>query len=153
MLGRTYESQNCSAARALEVVGERWSMLIVRDALFRGITRFSAFQRSLGIAPNILTARLDGFVAAGIMELRPHAERPAQHDYLLTEKGRDLAGVVVALTAWGDRWDAPDGPPIVFTHPECGDDVAQQLVCGTCAAVTPASIATRPGPGSRGTRR
>src|SRR5450755_1606952 len=107
MLGRTYEGQNCSAARALEVAGERWSLLVIRDALFRGITRFSDFQRSLGVAPNILATRLDSFVGAGLMELRQYSERPPQHEYLLTGKGRDLGPVIIALTAWGDRWAAP----------------------------------------------
>src|SRR3954463_9395138 len=106
VLGKTYDNQVCSIARALEVVGERWSILIVRNALFAGSTRFTDFQRSLGIAPNILKTRLDGFVDAGIM-------RRDEHEYLLTEKGRDLAPALVALTAWGDRWVAPDGPPIL----------------------------------------
>jgi DNA-binding HxlR family transcriptional regulator len=143
---RTYEAQHCSAARALEAVGERWSLLIIRDALFRDITRFSEFQRSLGIAPNILAGRLDGFVAAGVMTTRPNPDRPGQHDYVLTEKGRDVAPVIVALTAWGDRWDAPDGPPIVFTHNDCGGDVHLQLSCETCRDITTSTVTTRPGP-------
>jgi len=131
MLGRTYESQNCSAARALELVGERWSLLIVRDALFRGTTRFSDFQRTLGLARNILAARLDRFVEAGLMERRagsPH------HEYVLTDKGRDLQPVIIALTHWGDRWAAPDGPPILYRHADCGGSVQQQTVCGRCGA-------------------
>src|SRR4051794_25667494 len=99
MLGRLYEGQICSAARTLEIVGERWSLLIIRNAMFAGATRFTDFQRSLGIAPNILTKRLADFVEAGIFELRPgdagHAE------YQLTGKGLDLQPVIVALTAWG----------------------------------------------------
>ena len=100
MLGRTYDTQNCSAARALELVGERWSLLIIRDALFAGHARFGDFQRSLGVASNILTARLDSFVAAGLMERRRYSEHPEHYEYLLTGKGRDLAPVIVALTAW-----------------------------------------------------
>src|SRR5690349_11852957 len=91
MLGRTYEAEVCSIARALEVVGERWSVLIVRNALFAGSTRFTDFQRSLGIAPNVLKTRLDGFVDAGIMRRRQYSEQPELYEYLLTEKGRDLA--------------------------------------------------------------
>jgi len=131
MLGRTYDTQNCSAARALEVVGERWSLLILRDALFRGMTRFSEFQRSLRVAPNVLTARLQGFLKAGIMELAPR-EGSDQPHYRLTEKGRDLAPVVVALTAWGDQWAAPAGPPVVFKHPGCDGHVRQGVVCPSC---------------------
>ena len=80
MLGRLYESEICSAARALEVVGERWSLLILRNAAFAGQTRFSEFERRLGIAPNILASRLEGFVAAGLMEVRPNAEHKGQNE-------------------------------------------------------------------------
>src|SRR3954447_17797158 len=98
MLGKTYSDQNCSAARALELVGERWSLLIIRDALFRGVTRFADFQRNLGVASNILASRLNDFVAADLMERRVTS---THHDYLLTDKGRDLQPVIVALTHWG----------------------------------------------------
>ena len=151
MLGRTYDTQQCSAARALELVGERWSLLIMRDALFRGITRFSAFQRSLGVAPNILADRLDGFVRAGLMERHAVVNQPSVHDYLPTDKGRDLVPVIVALTAWGDRWLAPGGPPIVFGHAGCSGTIEQGISCGTCGCtVDPHTIETRDGPGSRG---
>ncbi len=133
MLGRTYESEVCSIARALEVVGERWSVLIVRNALFAGSTRYSDFQRSLGIATNILKARLDGFVDAGIMRRHQYSEQPALYEYVLTEKGRDLAPALIALTEWGDRWAAPDGePPVVLAHTGCGHDADPRLVCGHC---------------------
>jgi DNA-binding HxlR family transcriptional regulator len=148
MLGRTYESEVCSIARALEVVGERWSVLIVRNALFAGSTRFSDFQRSLGIAPNILKTRLDGFVAAGIMRRHQYSEQPELFEYLLTEKGRDLAPALIALTAWGDRWAAPDGPPILYSHTPCGSAVSPHVVCATCGPVNdPAEVLARPGPG------
>lgn len=148
MLGKTYDSQVCSIARALEVVGERWSLLIIRDALFAGVTRFSDFQHNLGIATNILTARLDGFVAAGVMERRPHSAQPDQHEYVLTEKGRDLAAALIALTEWGDRWAAPGEPPIVYRHAECGGAVTHQIVCDTCGPVhDPAQVRVQIGPG------
>jgi DNA-binding HxlR family transcriptional regulator len=131
MLGRTYEAQNCSAARTLEVVGERWSLLILRDALFRGMTRFTEFQRSLGVAPNVLAARLRTFVEAGLMELDP-PDRSEQPRYRLTDKGRDLTPVIVALTRWGDQWAAPDGPPVRFRHAQCGSEVRQAIVCDNC---------------------
>jgi DNA-binding HxlR family transcriptional regulator len=148
MLGKTYESEVCSIARALEVVGERWSVLIVRNALFAGSTRYSDFQRSLGIASNILTTRLDGFVEAGIMRRHQYSDQPPLYEYLLTEKGRDLAPALIALTEWGDRWAAPDGPPIRYSHCVCGSDVSHQVVCATCGRVEdPAEVQALPGPG------
>jgi DNA-binding HxlR family transcriptional regulator len=112
MLGRLYDNQDCSAARALELVGERWSLLILRDAMFRNSTRFSQFQQSLGIATNVLAKRLEGFVAAGLMEHRQPGAPGEQADYLLTEKGLELKPVIIALTAWGDKWVRPG--PVVF---------------------------------------
>jgi DNA-binding HxlR family transcriptional regulator len=148
MLGRTYESEVCSIARALEVVGERWSVLIVRNALFAGSTRYNDFQRSLGIASNILTTRLDGFVDAGIMERHRYSEQPELYEYLLTDKGRDLAPALIALTEWGDRWAAPDGPPIRYSHSVCGSEVSHEVVCVTCGRVEdPAEVRALPGPG------
>jgi DNA-binding HxlR family transcriptional regulator len=148
MLGRTYDTQNCSAARALELVGERWSLLIIRDALFAGHARFADFQRSLGVAPNILTARLDSFVAAGLMERRQYSEHPEHYEYLLTGKGRDLAPVIVALTAWGDQHAAPNGPPIIYEHAACGSQIHQQIRCAACEEhIRNTDITVRPGPG------
>ncbi|MGO9078120.1 MAG: winged helix-turn-helix transcriptional regulator [Streptosporangiaceae bacterium] len=134
MLGNSYEGQVCSAARSLEVVGERWSLLIVRDALFGGVTRFNDFARRLGLARNILAARLEGFVEAGVME-RFSSEGSAHQEYRLTDKGRDLAPVIIALTGWGDRWAAPNGRPIIYRHADCGGEVEQQLVCSECRMV------------------
>jgi DNA-binding HxlR family transcriptional regulator len=148
MLGRTYDAQNCSAARALELVGERWSLLIIRDALFAGYTRFGDFQRRLGVAPNILATRLESFVEAGLMERRRYSEHPDHHDYLLTSKGRDLAPVIIALTAWGDQYAAPNGPPIIYEHSRCASDIHQELRCGACGEqVANADITVRLGPG------
>jgi DNA-binding HxlR family transcriptional regulator len=129
-------------------VGERWSVLIVRNALFAGSTRFSDFQRSLGIAPNILKTRLDGFVEAGIMRRQQYSEQPELYEYLLTDKGRDLAPALIALTEWGDRWAAPDGPPILYRHSVCGSHVSHEVACATCGRVDdPAEVQARPGPG------
>jgi DNA-binding HxlR family transcriptional regulator len=148
MLGRTYDTQNCSAARALELVGERWSLLIIRDALFAGHARFGDFQRSLGVAPNILGARLDSFVAAGLMERRRYSEHPEHYEYLLTPKGRDLAPVIVALSAWGDRYAAPNGPPIIYEHTACGSEIHQQIRCTACdEELRNTDLGVRPGPG------
>jgi DNA-binding HxlR family transcriptional regulator len=148
MLGRTYDAEVCSAARTLELVGERWSLLILRDALYRGTTRFADFQRDLGMASNILAKRLEGFVAAGLMEQRRYSERPEHHEYLLTAKGRELQGVIVALTDWGDRWEAPDGPPILYEHGDCKGVVHSQLHCSICGDVGAGSVVVaRRGPG------
>jgi DNA-binding HxlR family transcriptional regulator len=148
MLGRTYDSEVCSAARALELVGERWSLLIVRNALFAGATRYGDFRKSLGIATNILKTRLDSLVDAGIMERRSCSESPEHYEYLLTGKGRELVPVLLALTEWGDRWAAPDGPPVLYTHTVCGDRISQRTVCATCGDVDDlAEVRARPGPG------
>jgi DNA-binding HxlR family transcriptional regulator len=130
MLGRTYDHEVCSAARALEFVGERWSLLILRNAAFAGMTRFTEFQTSLGIAPNILAARLAHFVETGLMEMSDETE--GYPSYHLTKKGRDFKPVLIALTAWGDRWAAPDGAPIVFEHADCGGRVRSELHCRKC---------------------
>ena len=138
MLGRTYEGQNCSAARALELIGERWSLLIVRDAVFGGTTRFADFQRSLGIARNILAARLDRFVDEGIMERRLYSERPAHHEYVLTERGRDLQSIIL-----------PAAPRVPTQCADCGGRLEQQLVCTVCGdTTTPEQVVSRPGPGA-----
>lgn len=148
MLGRTYDRENCSAARTLEIVGERWSLLIIRNAMFAGSTRFTEFQRRLGIAPNILSSRLDRFVAAGLMQTQPLPGDHETREYVLTDKGLDLQPVIIALTAWGDRWAAPQGPPIIYEHAGCGGRIHQYLRCEDChAAPAPAQVTTRPGPG------
>jgi DNA-binding HxlR family transcriptional regulator len=108
MLGRLYENQNCSTSRALEVIGERWSLLILRDAMFAGATRFSQFQKSLGVATNILARRLEDFVEAGLMEHRPGAAGE-QAEYVLTRKGLELMPAIIALGDWGEKWVRP-GP-------------------------------------------
>jgi DNA-binding HxlR family transcriptional regulator len=154
MLGKTYERENCSAARALELVGERWSLMIIRDALFRGRTRFADFQRSLGLASNVLTTRLDGFVAAGIMQRRTYSTHEDHYEYLLTDKGRDLAPVVIALTRWGDHWAAPNGPPIIYRHRDCDGQVDSALNCEACGQHVPTeAIEAQPGPGAKHSRR
>lgn len=147
MLGRTYDDQVCSIARALDVVGERWSLLIIRDAVFAGVTRFADFQHNLGVATNILSSRLEAFVAAGLMQRRRYSERPEQYDYVLTDKGSDLLGALIALTEWGDRWAAPEGPPILYRHATCGGDVEQHLACAHCGPIEADEVSVRPGPG------
>jgi DNA-binding HxlR family transcriptional regulator len=150
MLGRTYERENCSAARALEIVGERWSLLILRNAMFAGARRFTEFQRQLGIAPNILSSRLDRFVESGLMASRARAGDGETREYVLTDKGLDLQPVIIALSEWGDRWAAPDGPPISYEHDACGGPIHHRLSCQRCeATVKPGEVTARPGPGAR----
>ena len=135
MLGRLYEDQDCSAARALELIGERWSLLILRDALFRGFTRFSEFQRALQVAPNILAKRLEHFVASGLMETRQDAPHSDHHQYCLTAKGQELKPIVLALSAWGAKWTRPGR--MIYAHRNCasGGEVELRLRCTACDAV------------------
>ena len=148
MLGNTYDTQVCSIARALELVGERWTLLILRNALFAGSTRYRDFQRGLGIATNVLQDRLDGLVEGGIMERRLPRRRRACTEYVLTAKGRDFAPAFIALTEWGDRWAAPDGPPILYRHAACGSPLTVELTCGTHGRVRDyEAITALPGPG------
>src|SRR3954471_9841647 len=120
MLGRRYDDQVCSIARSLEIVGERWTLLVLREA-FLGTRRFDDFQRSLGIARNVLTERLARLVDEGVLEGRRYQERPERYEYRLTEKGIELWPVMVHLLQWGDH-HYPDeaGPPRVLTHRGCG---------------------------------
>ena len=150
MLQRTYDNQHCSIARTLELVGERWSLLIIRDA-FLGLRRFDQFQASLGIARNVLSNRLARLVDAGILERAPYQNRPERHEYRLTETGRELRVALLALMHWGDRHLAADGPPRIAEHADCGGEVAEQLICGKCgkAHLRSDEVRTRPGPGHR----
>jgi DNA-binding HxlR family transcriptional regulator len=149
MLKRDYEGQNCSIARALELVGERWTLLIIRDAL-RGKRRFDEFQASLGIASNVLTNRLERLVSAGILERVRYQERPDRYEYRLTEMGLELRVPLIALMHWGDHHLAPDGPPVIVEHSGCGGEISAQLVCPDCGAeVAPGKTRARPGPGHR----
>src|SRR4051794_31903648 len=146
MLGRSYEGQVCSIARSLEIVGERWTLLVLRDA-FRGKRRFEDFQRSLGIARNVLTERLGRLVDEGVLERRAYSERPLRHEYRLTDKGRDLWPVVHALVTWGDRYAAPDGPPRRFYHRDCGGVVSAHRTCARCGAeLELRDVRAEPGP-------
>jgi DNA-binding HxlR family transcriptional regulator len=147
MLGRNYESQICSVARTLEVVGERWTLLIVRDALL-GLRRFEDFQDDLGVARNVLADRLRRLVEHGILERVRYQERPERFEYQLTERGRELRMVVFALMHWGDRHLAgPEGLPRLTRHAGCGGGVEERHVCSRCGSVLePRDIDVLPGP-------
>jgi DNA-binding HxlR family transcriptional regulator len=119
MRHKSLESMPCPIARSLERVGEWWSMLILRDA-FQGLTRFDEFQKSLGIAPNMLARRLDALVDAGLFARRRYSERPRRDEYVLTPMGRDFRPTLWALLAWGNKYFAPEGPSIVVVDSESG---------------------------------
>ena len=132
MLGNDYKEINCSIARSLELVGERWTILVLRN-VFLGVRRFDEMQRDLGIARNVLAARLNRLVAEGILEKVPYQERPLRHEYRLTDKGLDLWPVIVELLQWGDRYAAPAaGPPVVLRHKGCGGVVGERRICTRC---------------------
>src|SRR5437764_9201647 len=122
----------CSIARTLEVIGDRWSILILRDA-FRGVRRFDDLQRDLGIARNILTDRLQKLVDHGVLARRQYQDRPARYEYRLTPMGYDLSPALVALMRWGDRYlSEQPGPPLLLTHEACGTAVDQAFICWEC---------------------
>lgn len=132
MLGNDYRGQNCSIARTLEIVGERWSILVLRD-VFLGVRRFDALQRNLGVARNVLATRLERLVGEGILEKVPYQERPPRHEYRLTEKGLDLWPIIVELLRWGDRHaTSPEGPPVVLRHRDCGGLLGDRRICERC---------------------
>jgi DNA-binding HxlR family transcriptional regulator len=144
----SFEDMNCSVAQCLEVVGEWWSLLIVRDA-FLGVRRFDDFQARLGISRNILNQRLRKLVEGGVLERVPYQDKPPRSEYRLTEKGRDLWHVLTALRQWGDRWAAPAGPPLTMRHSTCGHVVDAVAVCSHCGEpLGPRSVTAEPGPGA-----
>ena len=122
-----FDSMPCPIARSLDRVGEWWSILILRDA-FRGLTQFDQFQKSLGIAPNMLTRRLQALVEAGLLERRAYSERPPRHEYLLTERGRDFRPVLWALLAWGNKHFPLEGRSVMLVDAATGQEADPVLV-------------------------
>jgi DNA-binding HxlR family transcriptional regulator len=140
---------DCSIAGTLEIIGDRWTILILRDA-FRGVRRFEEIQHDLGIARNVLADRLAKLVEHGLLERRQYQERPARFEYRLTSKGVDLSPALVALMRWGDKHLAGEHAPTVLVHDECGHPLDQTFICWECdTTVAPSGIRSRPG----GTRR
>lgn len=127
MRHKSFGNMQCPIARSLERVGEWWSILILRDA-FQGLTRFDQFQESLGIAPNILTRRLNSLVEAGLLERRRYSERPPRDEYVLTDAGRDFRPVLWALLTWGNKHFAPEGKSIVIVDSRTGEEAEPALV-------------------------
>ena len=127
MRRKSFDAMPCPIARSLERVGEWWSMLILRDAL-HGMTRFDQFERSLGIAPNMLARRLDALMEAGLLQRRRYSEHPPRYEYLPTPRGRDFKPVLIALLAWGNRHFAPEGASVVLIDRRTGRTVEPLLV-------------------------
>ncbi|MFI5607841.1 winged helix-turn-helix transcriptional regulator [Amycolatopsis sp. NPDC051903] len=139
-----------SVARALDVLGERWTLLILRESFF-GVRRYAQFARNLGIPRPTLSARLKQLVELGVLDRVVYATEPDRHEYRLTAAGKDIFPALVILMRWGDDHLAtPSGPPLVLRHQPCGEPVAPQLVCGHCSEeITTANVTPEPGPGYR----
>ncbi|MFB7633899.1 winged helix-turn-helix transcriptional regulator [Streptomyces sp. NPDC056149] len=138
----------CSVARTMDLLGDWWTPLVLREA-FYGIRRFGDFQQELGIARNTLSERLRRLVEAGLMEKHVYETQPLRHEYLLTESGRDFHSVILAMTSWGDRWLAGEaGTPVLTRHETCGHDAHADVVCSHCRQPMEwADVTPRPGPG------
>jgi DNA-binding HxlR family transcriptional regulator len=136
-MGRTadYTNERCSIAATLEIVGDPWTLLILRDA-FQGVKRFEQWQDRLGVARNVLASRLKTLVAHGVMEAQRYSERPPRQEYLLTAKGQDLSPVLLTMAEWGDRHVyGPGNGPVHFVHKPCGQDFHPRMACEACGEV------------------
>jgi DNA-binding HxlR family transcriptional regulator len=139
----------CSIARTMAVVGESWSLLIVRD-VWVGITRFDDLQADLGVSRKVLAERLRLLVDEAVLERRLYNERPPRHEYVLTEKGAELTDILITITAWGDRWTATGaGPPVLLRHRACGHVTHAEVHCAVCGKpMHGADVDVQPGPGA-----
>ncbi|MEU6998884.1 helix-turn-helix domain-containing protein [Nonomuraea sp. NPDC046570] len=139
----------CSIARTLDVVGEPWSPLILRN-VYVGITRFEQLQQSLGISRKVLTERLKWLAENGVLERREYSSRPPRHEYTLTAKGLELCDLLLVMVRWGDRWTAGEaGPPVLYRHHACGEISHVELHCSVCDRPMRATdIDVLPGPGA-----
>ncbi|MGY2402810.1 winged helix-turn-helix transcriptional regulator [Pseudomonas sp. SDO5271_S396] len=145
MQRKSLTSEECPVARSLERVGEWWSMLIMRDAL-QGLRRFDEFSRSLGIAPNMLTRRLNGLVDAGMLERRAYSERPPRDEYVPTARGEDLRMVLMALVAFGNRHYAEEGTSVALVERDTGLAVQPMMVNAEGKVVALEDCALQAGP-------
>lgn len=144
------EDRHCSVARSLDIVGDRWSPLIIRDVAL-GVSRFDAMQRDLGISRKVLTQRLQALIDHEVLEKVAYSEHPPRFDYRLTEKGNDLAMVVLALQQFGDKWlVTEEGPPLLWRHLACGELSSPVVCCDRCGEqVAPGDAVPVKGPGFR----
>src|SRR4051812_47135594 len=146
MQRKSFDKMDCPVARSLERVGEWWTILIMRDAIY-GMTRFDQFQKNLKIAPNMLTKRLAVLVEAGLLEKRPYSEKPLRHEYIVTPRGRDFRAVLWSLQAWGNRHFAPEGESVMLIDRETGARAEPILVDRlTGKPITEATHGNAPGP-------
>jgi DNA-binding HxlR family transcriptional regulator len=143
-----FASWPCSIARSVDLLGDWWTPLVLREA-FLGVRRFDDMQRSLGIGRNVLTQRLKRLVGEGMLDRAQYQEKPDRYEYVLTDKGRDFYPVLAAMIAWGDRWLAgEEGPPIVLRHKACGHDMTAKVVCSECGEpIAARDVRARLGPG------
>jgi len=144
----SFADMHCSIAQSLEIIGEWWTLLILRDC-FLGIRRFDDFVERLGISRNVLTTRLDTLVDAGVLERRPYDDAGRRFDYVLTDKGRALWPVMTALRQWGDEWILGEGnEPVLLEHRDHGHLTTAQMTCDVCGEVLDArAVRAVPGPG------
>ncbi len=144
----SFAKMHCSLARGLDLIGDWWSPLIVRD-LYLGLARFDELIENLGISRNLLTRRLKSLVRSGIVERKVYRRKPLRYGYALTDAGRDLVPAILVLTAWGDRWARPkEGSPMLFVHQTCGHQFQPQVTCSACSEViTGDAVKTLGGPG------
>jgi DNA-binding HxlR family transcriptional regulator len=146
---RPFEDQNCSIAGALAVIGERWTLLVLREVLL-GRRRFQEIKRNTSIATNILTDRLNTLVEHGVLERRLYSEQPESYEYVPTQKAYDVRPILIGLVQWGDKYvHAEQGPPRIHVHTVCGHDANPELVCSHCGErIGPGELKVRPGPGA-----
>ena len=146
----SFSEMACSLARSLDVAGEWWTPLILRD-VWLGRRRFDQIQRNLELSRKVLADRLDTLVGGGLLERRPYQERPPRDEYVLTPKGQEMIGVLLALISWGDRWTAAEaGPPMLIRHERCGKLAEAQVTCSCCGDPLHAKeVRLEPGPGAR----
>jgi DNA-binding HxlR family transcriptional regulator len=144
-----FGSMACSIARTMDVVGEPWSPLVLRN-IYIGINRFDQLQESLGISRKVLAERLRWLTENGVLERREYSARPARYEYVLTAKGLELFNVLMVMVAWGDKWLAGEaGPPVLYRHHACGQIGHAELHCSACGGpMSAADIDVLPGPGS-----
>ncbi|MEU5781642.1 winged helix-turn-helix transcriptional regulator [Micromonospora lupini] len=147
-----FSAMACSIARTLDVIGEPWSPLILRD-VYAGTHRFEQLQRSLGVSRKVLAERLNWLVEQGVLVRREYSTRPVRHEYLLTDKGMELCDLLLVMVRWGDRWTAGKaGPPVLYRHHTCGRTSHVELRCSECEQPMRATdIELLPGPGADAT--
>lgn len=144
----SFAEMRCSLARGLDMIGDWWSPLVIRD-LFLDVRRFDELVEDLGISRNLLARRLKSLISSGVVERTAYQQRPKRYEYRLTEAGRDLVPAILALTAWGDRWARPkEGAPILFVHRACGHQFRPEVSCSECGGPIEAdAVESRGGPG------